>query len=79
MVLQIQKWGNSLALRIPMQVAREAKLVEGSEVNLTEQSGKIILDPLERDIPLSELLAKITDENLHDEQDFGAPRGKESW
>jgi antitoxin MazE len=79
MTLHVQKWGNSLALRIPKQVAKEAHLKEGSEVNVTEQSGRIILDPVEREVTLSELLEKVTSENLHDEQDFGAPQGKEIW
>ena len=79
MVLQIQKWGNSLAVRIPKQVAKEARLEEGSQVNLIEEAGKIILDRVEKEGPLSELLAGITPDNLHDEQDFGPAKGKEIW
>lgn len=79
MTLQVQKWGNSLALRIPKQVAKEAHLKEGSEVNVTQELGKIILNPVESEVKLSELLEKVTSENLHDEQDFGVPQGKEIW
>src|SRR5947209_18937836 len=79
MVVQIQKWGNSLAVRIPKQLAKEAKLEEGSEVNLHEEAGKLILDRVEQDPSLTELLSRITPDNLHDEADFGSPRGKEIW
>ena len=79
MVLQVQKWGNSLALRIPKQVAKDAHLQEGSKVNVIEESGKIILDPVDRDASLAELLQKVTPENLHSEQDFGEQQGNEIW
>jgi antitoxin MazE len=79
MHVRIQKWGNSLALRIPHHLAREAHLEEGSEVNLTERAGKIIVNPVECDPSLAELLSKITKENLHDAVDFGSTRGKEIW
>ena len=79
MLLQIQKWGNSLAVRIPSQVAKNARLNEGSEINLREEGGRIILDRVERDVLLAELLAAITPDNLHGEADFGPARGKEIW
>jgi antitoxin MazE len=79
MQVKVQKWGNSLAVRIPRQIAKDAHLEEGSEVNLTERSGKIVLDRVVTDPTLDELLARITPENLHGETDFGKPEGNEVW
>ena len=79
MHVRIQKWGNSLALRIPRQLAHDVHLKEGTEVTLTERAGKIIVRPLEEEPSLVELLAGITKENLHRETDFGSPHGKEVW
>ncbi|HET6400963.1 MAG TPA: AbrB/MazE/SpoVT family DNA-binding domain-containing protein [Candidatus Kapabacteria bacterium] len=79
MVLQVQKWGNSLAVRIPKQIAKDARIEEGSEVNVTEEAGKIVLGRVEKKMSLSELLARITADNIHGEMDFGKPRGNEIW
>lgn len=79
MHVRIQKWGNSLAVRIPRQIAKEVHLEEGSEINLTERSGQILLDPIEKSVTLAELLEGIRPENLHDATDFGPARGNEVW
>jgi antitoxin MazE len=79
MHVKIQKWGNSLAVRIPQQIAKEARLTEGTEVNLTGNSGKVVIDPVEHDPSLDELLARITSDNLHGVADFGTARGNEVW
>ncbi len=79
MVLTVQKWGNSLAVRIPSQIANQAHLKDGSEVDLTEESGTIMLDPVEKAPTLAELLEGMGPEHLHGEIDFGPPRGKEAW
>jgi antitoxin MazE len=76
----IQKWGNSLAVRIPKAFADEAKLAESSLVELTLVDGNLVISPARKTKwTLDELLAGITDENLHDEVDFGPPVGKEVW
>ena len=80
MKVQIQKWGNSLALRIPKSFAVESKIEQGSTVEISLESGKIIVFPVaEPDFSLDELLAKITPENLHGEIDKGASVGREAW
>ena len=76
---QIQKWGNSLALRIPKSFALEAGLQEDGVVDLALVEGKLIVTPLPEPISLEKLLAAITTDNLHDEQDFGGPVGREVW
>jgi len=80
MKVQIQKWGNSLALRIPKSFAIESKIEQGSTVEVSLESGKIIVFPVaEPEFPLDELLASVTVENLHGEIDTGASVGKEAW
>jgi len=80
MRVQIQKWGNSLALRIPKSFAVESKIEQGSTVEVSLKSGKITVVPVtEPEFSLEELLAKITPENLHAEADTGASVGKEAW
>jgi antitoxin MazE len=80
MLSNIAKWGNSLAIRIPQNIAKEIDLAEGSEVALEIIDGNLVLKPSKRkNYSLEELVRKITPENLHGEIDRGAVRGKEIW
>ena len=80
MKLKIQKWGNSLALRIPKALAIEANVESGSTVDLSLSNGELKIKPVkDREYTLEELLSGITDENIHDEVSMGTPQGKESW
>jgi len=80
MKVQIQKWGNSLALRIPKSFAVESKIEQGSTVEVSLESGKIIVFPVvEQEFSLDELLGGVTPENLHGEIDTGASVGREVW
>ncbi len=79
MKIQIQKWGNSLALRIPKSFALETKIENGSTVDVAIQKGAIIFKPVvEEKIMLEEMLARINEANIHTEIDFGKSEGKES-
>ena len=76
----IQKWGNSLAVRIPKTFATEAKLAEDSAVELSLEEGRLVVTPVRATRPtLDELLARVTDESIHEETDWGSPVGKEVW
>lgn len=76
----IQKWGNSLALRIPKAFAQQTKVKKGSRVNLTLKEGRVIMEPIKRrKYTLQELVSKITPRNCHSETDWGPPQGKEVW
>jgi antitoxin MazE len=79
MKVQVQKWGNSLALRIPKSFAVETNIEQGSTVEVTLEKDRIVMKPAKEDITLDSLLAEVTKENLHSETDFGAPEGKEAW
>ncbi len=76
----IQKWGNSLAVRLPKAVVREAELDNGSEVDISVQDGQVILKRANKtQYKLDELLKGVTKKNLHPEVDWGRPVGKEVW
>jgi len=81
MKARVQQWGNSLGLRIPRAFARELNLRPGSRVDMTVDSGRLILVPIEESaVPtLSELLDQVSDENRHTEVPTGPPVGNELW
>ena len=76
MKAQIQKWGNSLAVRIPKPLAEEIGLAENTAVELSVSNGKVMIVPVRR-YTLEAMVAGITDENRHPETDFGDPVGNE--
>lgn len=81
MLLTVRKWGNSLAIRIPKSFAEDAGLADGCDVDLRLEDGKLVISPMPKKPPatLHELLAGITDDNLHSEADYGSPEGREAW
>ena len=80
METRVQKWGNSLALRVPKPLAAEIGLAQNSPVELSVQEGKIVVAPVaEPALSLKELLAQVTEENLHGEVGTGPAVGDEVW
>ncbi|HMR99886.1 MAG TPA: AbrB/MazE/SpoVT family DNA-binding domain-containing protein [Anaerolineales bacterium] len=80
MLTKIQKWGNSLALRIPKTFALDANLENDSTVEISLVDGKIVVKPISApQWTLDELLAGINNNNLHQEVDSGEPVGNEVW
>ncbi|MEW6737344.1 MAG: AbrB/MazE/SpoVT family DNA-binding domain-containing protein [Acidobacteriota bacterium] len=80
MQIQIQKWGNSLALRIPKSFAIESNIEQGSMVEVSLEEGKIVITPTSKPkYKLNELLSKVTKKNLHKEVKTGEVQGKEAW
>jgi len=79
MTAKIQKWGNSLALRLPKALADEAGIREGAKVELARTSEGVLVKAKRRPKPryrLSDLLAGITPENVHPETDWGPSLGR---
>jgi antitoxin MazE len=77
---RVQKWGNSLALRISKSFAVEAGLENDSTVEMSLVNGKLVIGVVTELKPtLKQLLAKVTDDNLHSEVDTGTPVGNEAW
>ncbi len=80
MQTRIQKWGNSLGLRIPRSFALEAGVGAGSEVDLSVKNGDLVVRPARRRrYQLKDLLARVTAKNLHAEVETGQPVGREIW
>ena len=80
MVAKIKKWGNSLALRIPKELAAEAGLADNSVVELKIRNGHLVVSgPITTAASLDDLLDRATPENRHGETDFGPARGREEW
>jgi len=80
MLAKAQKWGNSLAVRLPKSVAEECGIVADSPIEIVRQDDHIIIRPVQRrTFSLGNLLADVTEENRHSEVETGKPVGKEIW
>lgn len=76
----VKKWGNSAAVRIPAPVMAAAHVALDQSVEVREERGRIVIEPVRRKTyKLDELLDGITAKNLHKPIDTGAPVGKEVW
>lgn len=80
MLAKVQKWGNSLALRIPKAFAVDAQLENNSLVKISISDGQIIVKPVVKsDWTLEDLLAGVNKENIHSEGETGLATGNEIW
>ena len=80
MQTKIQKWGNSLAVRIPKAFVKEAHVAYGTSVDLSVSDGKIVIVPQsEPEYRLEDLLKGVTKRNLHAEVETGNAVGQEAW
>ncbi len=80
MLTKVQRWGNSLALRIPKAFALDAQLENDSLVEISFVDGQIIVKPVTAPSwSLEELLAGINKNNIHHETDTGIAIGNEVW
>ena len=76
---RVSRWGNSLAIRIPASFSREVRIEAGDAVELQVEAGRMVITPVRKTYSLDQLLAGITDENLHGETEWGLPAGGEAW
>ena len=80
MQARIQRWGNSLALRIPKAFALTAGLASDTLVEITIVEGQLVVTPISpTPLTLDQLLAGVTEDNRHDEYATGPQRGLEVW
>ena len=78
MKVHVKKWGNSASVRLPSAIMEAAKLSLDQPVDVREEAGRIIIEPITPTaFDLDELLAGITDDNIHEEIEIGRPVGKE--
>lgn len=80
MKTRLQKWGNSLAVRIPKPFVKEAGLEYGAAVDVSVEEGTIVITPSrENEHSLEELLEGVNGRNIHDETETGPAAGREAW
>ena len=77
MKTMVQKWGNSLGIRIPSVYVKEFDLKGGSSVEITQKNGNIVIVPKRN--TLEELLSRVNDKNIQEHVDTGSSVGKEEW
>jgi antitoxin MazE len=76
----VKKWGNSAAVRIPASVLEAAQVRLDQPVDVREEGGRIVIEPLRpARYDIDALIAGITDENRHEPVDTGKPMGQETW
>jgi antitoxin MazE len=78
MKVLVKKWGNSASVRIPAAVMAASRLMIDQSVDVREEGGRIVIEPVRED-ELEALLAGMTPDNLHGEVSFGPPVGQEAF
>lgn len=80
MRVQVKKWGNSASVRIPASIMSAAALRLDQEVDVREEEGRIIIEPISAPIyDLEALVRAMEPESFPDDEDFGLPMGSETW
>jgi len=80
MEVLVKKWGNSAAVRIPAAVLADAGVELDQRVDVREEGGRIVIEPLRRKaFSIRDLIADIHPGNLHEPTDTGPPAGREVW
>ena len=80
MEARVKKWGNSAAVRIPAAVLAEAGVELDQPVDVREERGRIVIEPLRRKVfAIRDLIARIRPQDMHEPIETGAPVGREVW
>lgn len=80
MRVQIKKWGNSASVRIPAAVMAAAAVQLDQAVEVREEGGRIIIEPISAPVyDLDDLLSRMTPDTFPEDADFGAAVGGEAW
>lgn len=80
MRVHVRKWGNSASVRLPASVMAAAALRLDQAVDIREEQGRIVIEPLrEEPEDLDALLARMDPASFHEDIDFGPPVGGEAW
>ena len=79
MQVSVRKWGNSPAIRIPAPLLAAAGLRLDQRVEMRVEEGRVVIEPIIDEFDLTAALAAITEDNRHDEVDFGPVVGNEAW
>jgi antitoxin MazE len=80
MKVALKMWGNSVSVRLPKNVVQAAHLAVNDTVDVREESGRVVIEPVRQKVyDVNELVKAITVKNRHEAVDFGAAIGNESW
>ncbi|MFT5037205.1 MAG: antitoxin MazE [Candidatus Azotimanducaceae bacterium] len=79
MKTKIQKWGNSLGVRLPKNITEQKSLREGAGVSVLLKNNQIVIEPVEEDVSLESLLSMVSEDNVHEEIEWSDVRGNEVW
>lgn len=79
MKTKIQKWGNSLGVRLPKSITEQKALKAGTGVSVIIRNNKIVIEPIEEEMSLESLLSNVSKANLHEETKWSEVRGNEIW
>jgi antitoxin MazE len=74
---QVKKWGNSASVRIPAAILDAVHVSIDQDVDIRAENGRIVIEPLRKQLTLESLLSQVTPDNLHGEVDFGSAVGSE--
>ncbi|WP_447985450.1 AbrB/MazE/SpoVT family DNA-binding domain-containing protein [Nitrospira sp. Nam74] len=75
---RLKKWGNSIAVRLPMSMVKKCQLSENQRIDISCHGGRIVIEPVSFSrYHFDVLVRQITAENRHDPVDFGCPLGRE--
>lgn len=75
---RVAKWGNSLGVRIPREIADRAGMSEGSDIDIQAKGERVIITPARRRYRLNGLLKGMTPRAIHEVFDWGPDRGREA-
>ena len=78
MLVEIVKWGNSTAVRLPAAILKQVRVALGDRLELRAEGSRIVLERAPREYSLDELVSRITKKNRHSEVHFGKPVGREA-
>jgi antitoxin MazE len=77
MQIQVARWGNSLGIRIPKEIAGRAGIAEGSRVEIAMENGQIVLSPARPRYRLEDLLHGMSRRAMRQAFDWGPYVGRE--
>lgn len=79
MKTKIQKWGNSLGVRLPKSITEQKALRAGAGVVVELKNNQIVIEAVEPELSLESMVAKVNEHNLHSETEWSDAKGNEIW
>jgi antitoxin MazE len=77
MKVVVSRWGNSLGVRVPKELATRAGLTEGVAIEMSLEGDRIIMSAARPHYALADLLKDVTPDAMHEAFDWGPDKGRE--